>query len=162
MWVYVGTNPLSGKRHRAEEYVPAGPQAAKEAEKVRTRLLDEVDERRATRTNATVDQLLDRYLDVLEVEATTRDGHERMARLYIRPLLGRSKSAGSTARSSTPSTRSSAAAAPAVHAVGVRSTTAYLANMPAATAAPRTYADPSAPPTCARCRCSSTAPSHAP
>ncbi|WP_433506755.1 hypothetical protein ACQP04_09860 [Pseudonocardia halophobica] len=41
--VYVSTDPLSGKRHRADEYVAAGPQAAKEAEKVRTRLLNEVD-----------------------------------------------------------------------------------------------------------------------
>ena len=42
----------------------AGPRAAAEAEKVRTRLLHEVDERRNPRTKATVMQLLDRYPEV--------------------------------------------------------------------------------------------------
>lgn len=87
--VYAGLDPLSRKRHYLVETVPAGPGAAKQADKVRARMLNEVDERRASRTNATVDELLDRYLDVVEVEVTTRDGYERMARLYIRPLLGR-------------------------------------------------------------------------
>lgn len=86
--VYAGIDPLSGKRHYLTETVPAGPKAAKEAEKVRTRLLAEVDERRNPRTNATVDQLLERYLGVLEIEDTTRSGYESMIRLYIRPLLG--------------------------------------------------------------------------
>jgi integrase len=86
--VYAGLDPLSGKRHYLTETVPAGPKAAKQAEKVRTRLLAEVDERRNPRTSATVNQLLDRYLGVLEIEDTTRNGYERLIRLYIRPLLG--------------------------------------------------------------------------
>lgn len=86
--VYAGVDPLSGKRHYLSETVPAGPSAAAQAEKVRTRFLTEVDERRSTRTSATVDELLDRYLDVLEIADTTRDGYERLARLYIRPVLG--------------------------------------------------------------------------
>jgi len=52
------------------------------------RLLAEVDERRNPRTNATVNQLLDRYLGVLEIEDTTRAGYESILRNYIRPLLG--------------------------------------------------------------------------
>jgi integrase len=48
--------------------VPAGPKAASEAEKLRTRLLGQVDERRNARTKATVNQLLDRYLAVVELE----------------------------------------------------------------------------------------------
>ncbi len=86
--VYAGIDPLSGKRHYLTEVVPAGPKAAKEAEKVRTRFLAEVDERRNPRTNATVNQLVDRYLGVLEIEDTTRDGYERLVRIYVRPLLG--------------------------------------------------------------------------
>jgi len=86
--VYAGIDPLSGKRHYLVETVPAGPSAAAQAKKVRARLLNEVDERRSTRTNATVNELLDRYLDVLEVADTTRAGYERLARLYIRPVLG--------------------------------------------------------------------------
>jgi hypothetical protein len=88
MRVYAGIDPLSRKRHYLTEVVPAGPKAAREAEKVRPRLLAEVDERRNPRTSATVNQLLDRYLGVLEIEDTTRSGYESMIRLYIRPLLG--------------------------------------------------------------------------
>jgi hypothetical protein len=69
--VYAGLDPITKKPHHLTEVVPAGPKAAKQAEKVRTRLLSEVDEQRSARTNATVDQLLDRYLDVLKIEDTT-------------------------------------------------------------------------------------------
>jgi integrase len=86
--VYAGIDPLTGKRHYLREVVPAGPKAAREAEKVRTRLLAELDDRRNPRTNATVSQLLERHLGVLEIEDTTRSGYESMIRLYIRPLLG--------------------------------------------------------------------------
>ncbi|WP_060712918.1 hypothetical protein [Pseudonocardia sp. HH130629-09] len=86
--VYAGVDPLSGKRHYLRETLPAGPNAAKEAEKARTRLLAEVDERRNPRTSTTVNQLLDRYLSVVEVEESTRTGYESMCRNYIRPVLG--------------------------------------------------------------------------
>jgi integrase len=86
--VYAGIDPITGRRHYLREVVPAGPRAAREAEKARTRLLAEVDDRRNPRTNATVSQLLDRYLDVLEIEDTTRAGYESTLRNYIRPLLG--------------------------------------------------------------------------
>jgi Phage integrase, N-terminal SAM-like domain len=46
-----------------------------------------VDDRR-NHTNATVDQLLDRFLNVLKIEDTTRAGYERLIRLHIRPVLG--------------------------------------------------------------------------
>jgi len=65
--VYAGIDQLSGKRHYLTETIPAGPKAPKDAEKVRTRLLAEVDDRRNPRTNATVNQLLERYLDVLKM-----------------------------------------------------------------------------------------------
>ncbi|MGI8815217.1 MAG: tyrosine-type recombinase/integrase [Pseudonocardia sp.] len=86
--IYAGIDPISHKKHYLTEVVPAGPKAAKEAEKARTRLLGEVDERRNARTNATVNQLLERYLTVLQVEDTTRDGYERLIRKYIEPVLG--------------------------------------------------------------------------
>lgn len=70
--VYAGLDPISHKRHYLTKVVPAGPKAAKEAEKVRTRLLAEVDDRRNPRPSATVNQLLERYLDLLEIEDTTR------------------------------------------------------------------------------------------
>jgi integrase len=86
--VYAGVDPISKRRHYLHEVVPAGPRAAKEAEKVRTRLLAEVDDRRNPRTKATVRQLMERYLDVLTIEDTTRVGYERLVRLHIEPLLG--------------------------------------------------------------------------
>jgi hypothetical protein len=70
--VYAGSDPVTGKRHDLTELVPPGPKAAAEAERVRTRLLSQVDERRNPRTKATVNQLLDRYVEVLDVEQATR------------------------------------------------------------------------------------------
>ena len=86
--MYAGLDPLSGKRYYLTDTVPAGPKAAKQAEKVRTRLLAEVDERRNPRTSATVNQLLDRYLGVLKIEDTTRNSDDRLIRLHVRPLIG--------------------------------------------------------------------------
>ena len=48
--VYAGRDPLTGKDHYLREIVPAGPDAAKRAEKVRTRLQADVDARRNPRT----------------------------------------------------------------------------------------------------------------
>src|SRR6185436_18773392 len=68
--VYAGIDPVSKKRHYLVETVPVGPSAARDAERVRTRLLNQVDERRNPRTKATVNQLLDRWLEVAEMETT--------------------------------------------------------------------------------------------
>src|SRR4051812_12182466 len=73
--VYAGVDPVSKKEHYLLETVPAGPGAVREAEKVRTRLLAQVDERRNPRTKATLNQLLDRWLEVAELEPTTRSGY---------------------------------------------------------------------------------------
>jgi integrase len=86
--VYAGIDPVSKKRLYLVETVPAGPTADKEADKARTRLLNQVDERRNPRTRATIGQLMDRYLDVLDVEPTTRLTYEGYIRNHIRPLLG--------------------------------------------------------------------------
>jgi integrase len=56
--------------------LPPGPSAGKEAEKLRTWLLRQVDERRSTRTRASVNPLLDRYLKVVELESSTRMTYE--------------------------------------------------------------------------------------
>jgi len=86
--VYAGLNPVTKQRHYLTEVIPAGPRAGRLAEAARTRLLSEVDEKRNARTNATVEHLLARHLDVLQVEDTTRAGYERVIRLYIVPVLG--------------------------------------------------------------------------
>ncbi|CAA9406121.1 MAG: hypothetical protein AVDCRST_MAG66-1739 [uncultured Pseudonocardia sp.] len=86
--VYAGVDALSGRRNYLVETVPAGPKAAAEAEKVRRRLVNQVDEQRNPRTKATVNQLMDRYLELLDVEETTLERYEQTIRIHIRPLLG--------------------------------------------------------------------------
>ncbi|MFD1233271.1 tyrosine-type recombinase/integrase [Pseudonocardia benzenivorans] len=86
--VYAGIDALSGKRNYLVETIPDGPQADAEAERVRVRFVNQVDEQRSPRTKATVNQLMDRYLELLDVEETTRERYEQVIRVHIRPLLG--------------------------------------------------------------------------
>ncbi|GAB1690147.1 tyrosine-type recombinase/integrase [Krasilnikovia sp. M28-CT-15] len=86
--VYAGVDPLTKRRHDLTEVIPPGPNAAREAEKARTRLLSQVDERRNPRTRATMNQLLDRWLEVLHVEPSTRRGYVLKIEKHIRPMLG--------------------------------------------------------------------------
>jgi integrase len=86
--VYAGYDSVSNKRLYLDATVPPGAGAATEAEKLRTKFLAQVDERRNPRTRATVNQMLDRYLTVLDVEPTTRSAYEGYIRNHIRPALG--------------------------------------------------------------------------
>lgn len=86
--MFAGYDPVTKRRHYLKEVVPAGPTAEKEAERVRTRLLNQVDEQRNPRTSATVNQLMDRYLEVLDVEDTTRWTYIGYIDKHIRPQLG--------------------------------------------------------------------------
>jgi integrase len=86
--VYAGEDPLTGKRHDLIEVIPPGPQAAAQAEAARVRLLTEVDERRNPRTKATVDQLLDLYLDNLDVGRSTHRMYTDYLRKHVRPFIG--------------------------------------------------------------------------
>lgn len=87
--VYAGIDPVTKKRHYLSEVIPAGaPNAARLAEEARTRFLAQVDEKRSSKTRATVNQLLERHLELLDVESTTLDGYESLVRNHIRPLLG--------------------------------------------------------------------------
>ncbi len=89
--VYAGKDPLTGRRHYLREVVPAGSKAASEAEKVMRRLAAQVDERRHPRTNATLDQLLDRYLETLDVGRTTQRMYAKYLEKHVRPFIGRLK-----------------------------------------------------------------------
>ena len=86
--VFASVDPLTKRRHDLTEIIPPGPQAASLAEKARTRLLNQVDEQRNPRTKATLSQLLDRWLGVLNVEPSTRRGYVMKIDKHIRPLLG--------------------------------------------------------------------------
>ncbi len=86
--VYAGQDPLSGKRYNLVETVPAGRNAWKEAEAVRRRLLTVVHERRHPRTSATVDQLLDRYLNEHQGGKRTVSGYREYVEKHVRPFVG--------------------------------------------------------------------------
>lgn len=86
--VYAGLDPLTRKRHYLTEVVPAGPRARQQAEIVRVQLMQKVEQRRTPRTGATVDELLDRYLDQFAGSPTTVDLYRAHARNHIRPCLG--------------------------------------------------------------------------
>ena len=54
---YAGVDSLSGKQIFLPETIPPGPTAGGDAEKARTRLAAQVDERRSPRTKPTVNNL---------------------------------------------------------------------------------------------------------
>ena len=54
-------------------------------------MLAQVDERRNPRTSATLDQLLDRYLETLDVGQTTHRMYTRYLEKHVRPFIGRLK-----------------------------------------------------------------------
>lgn len=87
--VYAGIDALTGKQNYLVEIVPPGPNAATLAEQTRTRFLNQIDERRNVRTKATLDQLLDKWLNVARLEDTTRSGYESKLRRHVRPALGK-------------------------------------------------------------------------
>jgi integrase len=86
--VYAGYDPVTGKRHYLDEVIPPGPKAQAEAERVLTRLLNQVDERRNPKTSSTVNQLLDRYLKVVDVDESTLRTYCGYIERHIRPVLG--------------------------------------------------------------------------
>lgn len=86
--VYAGIDPVTKRRLYLKERTPAGPGAAKQAEKVRTRLLNQVDEKRNPRSRATMGQLVDRWFQVHDGDPSTLRGYETKIRNQIHPLLG--------------------------------------------------------------------------
>jgi hypothetical protein len=87
--VYAGYDPVTGRRHYLREMVPAGPKAQAEAERVLTRLLNQLDERRNPKTNSTVSQLLDRYLEVVDVDESPLKTYRGYIERHVRPVMGK-------------------------------------------------------------------------
>ncbi|SDH03158.1 tyrosine-type recombinase/integrase [Pseudonocardia oroxyli] len=86
--VYAGLDPLTKRRHELIEIVPAGPQAEKEAEAARVRFVHQINERRNPKTNATLDQLLERYLSQFQGSPNTLQLYQTHVKNHITPLLG--------------------------------------------------------------------------
>jgi len=89
--VYAGVDPLSKRRHYVREVIPAGPTAMNAAEKALRRLVVQVDEQRSPRTGATVEQLLNRHFELLEVEPGTLATYRSLTASHILPLIGKQK-----------------------------------------------------------------------
>lgn len=86
--VYAGIDPVTKRRHDLLKIIPAGPNAQAEAEATLRRFRAELDERRNPRTNATVNQLLDRYLDMHTGGASTVSGYHDYVDKHVRPFIG--------------------------------------------------------------------------
>lgn len=91
--VYAGIDPVTKKQHYLTETIPPGPKAEQEAEKARVRLVNQVNERRNPKTKATVSQLIEKYLAVVNIDPGTRRGYERNFRNHVKPLLGSEQAA---------------------------------------------------------------------
>ena len=87
--VYAGKDPLTGKE-RYERETAATFQAA---EVVLTRLQARVDEDRHPKSDLTVRQAIEQWLEVAELEDTTRDRYDDLIRIYIDPALGAMRAA---------------------------------------------------------------------
>lgn len=82
--VSAGQDPITGERHMLVELADS----AAAAEKLRTRLLSQVDERRNPRTKTTVEALMERYREVMDVGPITRRSYEGFIANHIVPALG--------------------------------------------------------------------------
>lgn len=83
--VYAGRDPLTGKARYLREVVDT----ERQARIARARMLTQVHERRQPRSDITVAQAIEQWLEVAEHEESTRERNEQLIRLYILPALGR-------------------------------------------------------------------------
>jgi integrase len=82
--VYAGVDPLTGQRM----YLSDSTTDEAEAERILTRLLAQVDEQRHAKTRATFRAAMTEWLQLHEVEESTRESYETYARLYLYPAFG--------------------------------------------------------------------------
>lgn len=82
--VYAGIDPLTGQRM----YLSDSATGEVEAERIRRRLLAQVDDQRNARTRATLGMALEAWLKTHDAEETTLDGYRGYVRRNIFPALG--------------------------------------------------------------------------
>jgi integrase len=85
--VYAGTDPVTGKERLLRQTCP--DEAAAHA--ALGRLLAEADGGRFPDRQATLGQALDKYLEVADLEVSTKEAHEGYIRRTVRPVLGEVK-----------------------------------------------------------------------
>jgi hypothetical protein len=111
--VYAGRDPVTGRQRYLAETV-ATPD---EAERTLTRLLHQVDEQRNPNTRATVGHLLDRWLEVADLELSTRHGYQGLIERKVRPRARRRAPAPAYRRPSRSLLRRAAPARPPLPAL---------------------------------------------
>lgn len=82
--VYAGPDPLSGKNI----YITGSAKDKREVEKVRTRLLAQVDRQRGASTRATLGYALDSWLEVHDGDDLTLQGYRGYVERTIKPAIG--------------------------------------------------------------------------
>jgi hypothetical protein len=82
--VYAGTDPVTGRPRRLRETSPDEAAAAAAL----GRLLNEADGGRFPNRAATLGQALDKYLEVTDLELSTKKAHQGYIRRTIGPVLG--------------------------------------------------------------------------
>jgi hypothetical protein len=85
--VYAGTDPVTGKPRRLRQTCPDEASAAATLGK----LLAQADSDRFPNREATLGQALGKYLEVADLEVSTREAHEGYIRRTIGPVLGEVK-----------------------------------------------------------------------
>jgi integrase len=82
--VYAGVDPLTKK----DIYLTGTCSDPDEAEKLRTKLLHQVDENRRPKTKAKIAKLFEEWTDVRQAEPSTVQRTEQLIRIYILPTFG--------------------------------------------------------------------------
>jgi integrase len=82
--VYAGMDPITGRQRRVREIADTRD----EAEVTLTRRLHQVDEKTHPKSSITLGEAIEQWLDVADLEVTTRERYEDLVRIYIAPRLG--------------------------------------------------------------------------
>ena len=82
--VYAGTDPVTGKQRLLRQTCPDEASA----HVALGRLLADADGGRFPDRHATIGQALDKYLEVADLEVSTREAHQGYVRRTIGPVLG--------------------------------------------------------------------------
>src|ERR671917_1512595 len=82
--VYAGVDPLTGKERYLKKSAPTHEQAQVEL----TKLQAQVDEQRHPRSAVSVGQVIEKWLEVTELQDSTRERYLGLIRRYIVPTFG--------------------------------------------------------------------------
>ncbi|WP_207223423.1 hypothetical protein [Pseudonocardia sediminis] len=82
--VFAGLDPLTGRERRIRETA----RTHAEATKLLTKLQRQVDENKQPKSSITVGQAVAQWLEVADLQTTTRERYDDLIRLYVLPTFG--------------------------------------------------------------------------